>query len=52
MARLYWNCTRDLTKGVAALIGEVHFLNGGLFEETDLENAATSPSLTKLSGES
>ena len=28
----------DLTQGLATLIGEVPFLNGGLFEETDLDN--------------
>ena len=28
----------DLTKGLATLIGEVPFLNGGLFEETDLDS--------------
>ena len=27
----------DLTQGLATLIGEVPFLNGGLFEETDLD---------------
>ena len=27
----------DLTRGLATLIGEVPFLNGGLFEETDLD---------------
>ena len=29
--------SRDLTQGLATLIGEVPFLNGGLFEETDLD---------------
>ena len=29
--------SRDLTQGLATLIGDVPFLNGGLFEETDLD---------------
>ena len=29
--------SKDLTEGLATLIGEVPFLNGGLFEETDLD---------------
>ena len=29
--------SRDLTDGLATLIGDVPFLNGGLFEETDLD---------------
>ena len=31
------NDPMDLTQGLATLIGEVPFLNGGLFEETDLD---------------
>ena len=30
--------SRDLTQGLETLIGEVPFLNGGLFEQTDLDN--------------
>ena len=33
---------RDLTDGLSPLIGEVPFLNGGLFEETDLDRRAVN----------
>ena len=33
---------RDLTNGLSPLIGEVPFLNGGLFEETDLDRRAVN----------
>ena len=33
--------SRNLTQGVKALIGEVPFLNGGLFEETQLDQQGT-----------
>ena len=44
--------SRDLTKGLSPLIGEVPFLNGGLFEETDLDrrtvNAVPDEAITPL----
>ena len=34
--------SRDLTEGLQTVIGEVPFLNGGLFEETDLDRRAVN----------
>ena len=47
---------RDLTNGLSPLIGEVPFLNGGLFEETNLDrravNAVPDAAIAPLLGDS